>query len=313
MKRLRQQLPPLDCLIAFEAAARLLSFTAAARELNLTQAAISQQIRNLEHRLGAALFLRRHRAVQLTSAGRQFQHTVAMALAHLADATTEVRGIASAPHLTVAADQSVAALWLMPRIARFRRLFPDLALRLIASDAEAECLVEDVQVAVIHGNGHWPGFASERLFPEEVFPVCSPGYFAANPGIRTPAGLARAVLLDLEDEHWNWLTWRIWLTELGVGLAAARRPLRINSYPLIIEAARSGHGVALGWRHLVDDDLRRGILVQPVPESVSTALGYHLLWPERSAPLPEAVAFCDWVRREKRDQALHRTAAVKRG
>src|SRR5215475_9640427 len=96
MKRLRQQLPPLDYLIAFESAARLLSFTAAARELALTQAAISQQIRKLEQRLGAPLFLRRHRAVQLTPAGRQYQHTVAMALGHLADATTEARGIGRA-------------------------------------------------------------------------------------------------------------------------------------------------------------------------------------------------------------------------
>jgi LysR family transcriptional regulator, glycine cleavage system transcriptional activator len=93
---------------------------------------------------------------------------------------------------------------------------------------------------------------------------------------------------------------------LGIGVSAAQRPLRINNYPLIIDAARSGQGVALGWRHLVDDDLNRGVLVQPAADSLSTALGYHLLWPERFSQSPEALAFCDWVMQEKEHQVLHR-------
>lgn len=306
MKRLRQQLPPLDYLIAFESAARLLSFTAAARELALTQAAISQQIRKLEQRLGVRLFLRRHRAVQLTPAGRQYQHTVAMALAHLADATTEARGIAAGARLTIAADQSVAALWLMPRLAGLRALLPEVALRLVVSDEEADLLDEDVQAAILHGDGAWPGFEAARIFPEEVFPVCSPGYLTDNPAIATPEGLAAALLLDLEDEHWNWITWRIWLTELAIARPAAHRPLSISSYPLVIEAARAGQGVALGWRHLVDDDLESGRLVQPLARSVATSFGYHLVWPARARPLPEALAFCGWVREETRRQRLHR-------
>ena len=303
MKRLRQQLPSLDYLIAFEAAARLLSFTAAARELNLTQAAISQQIRALERGLGVPLFLRSHRAVQLTSAGRQYQHTVAMALVHLADATTEARNIGAASSLTIAVDESLAAFWLMPRLAAFRQLAPELALRLVVSYDEAVCLAEDVDVALMFGGGHWPGFTVQPLFPEEVFPVCSPAYAASNPGLSSLDRLARAVLIDLEDEHWNWLTWRIWLTELGVTVPASHRPLRINSYPLVIEAARRGHGLALGWRYLVDDDLASGALVRPLSESVSTALGYHALRKERGKPSRHAADFCDWLM-EQRDSVV---------
>jgi LysR family glycine cleavage system transcriptional activator len=306
MKRLRQQLPPLDTLVAFESAARLLSFTAAARELSISQAAVSQQIRKLEQRLQAQLFLRRHRAVELTPAGRQYQHTVAMALAHLADASTEARGLGSGARLTIAADQSAAALWLVPRLGGLLKRLPDIAFRIVVSDDESQCLGEDVQASILHGDGTWPGFESERIFPEEVFPVCSPGYLAANPQIATPEGLAAALLLDLEDEHWNWITWRIWLTELGIGGPAAHRPLSISSYPLVIEAARAGQGVALGWRHLVDDDLQIGRLVQPLNRWVTTSFGYHLAWPLRAKPLPEALAFCDWVREETSRQRLHR-------
>ena len=118
--------------------------------------------------------------------------------------------------------------------------------------------------------------------------------------------MATAVLIDLEDEHWNWITWRIWLTELGIGRPAAHRPLSISSYPLVIEAARASQGVALGWRHLVDDDLESGRLVQPLTRSVATSFGYHLVRPTRAKPLPEALAFCGWVREEARRQRLHR-------
>jgi putative choline sulfate-utilization transcription factor len=305
MNELRRHLPPLDTLVAFEAAARLLSFTAAARELSVTQAAISQQIRNLESNLGIRLFARSHRAVQLTQAGRNYQHSVYMALTHLADATKEVRTQPRGARLAVAADQSFASMWLMPRLPRFQQAHPQISVRLVASDDVADCLAGGIQVAIVHGHGEWHGFHLERLFAEEVFPVCSPGFLAENAGIASPADLAETVLLDLEDDHWNWMTWRIWLTENGVSLPAGRRPLQINNYPLVIEAAKNGQGVALGWRYLVDHELSRGQLVRPIEASLETALGYYLVWPANEMLRPEAEAFCDWIRQELECQRLH--------
>ena len=173
---LKSRLPPLDNLIAFEAAARLLSFTRAAQELNVTQAAVSQQIRNLEQVLGLKLFERVHRAVRLTAAGREYQHTVSASLRHLASATGDIRLSQTQPRLTLGCDQSIAALCLVPRLAEFQALHREVAIRLVASDKTADCLGEDIQVSIIHGKGDWAGYDCQMLFEETVFPVCSPSY-----------------------------------------------------------------------------------------------------------------------------------------
>ncbi len=306
MQSLRNALPPLEPLVAFEAAARLGSFTAAAQELNITQAAVSQRIRTLEQALGTNLFERAHRAVHLTVQGREYQHTVSMALTHLANATREIKSAPQGARLTVAADQSIASMWLMPRLPRFFEHHPRIPVRLIASDTEADCLAGDVDLSIVHGDGEWPGFGSVCLFGEEVLPVCSPAYLDRNGPIGDVADLTETVLLDLEDTNWNWINWRMWLTEQGVDLPAGQRHLRINSYPLIIEAARNGQGVALGWRHLVDDALLDGSLVCPLERSVHTRFGYHILWPEARPLSAEAGALRDWALGESTNQPLHR-------
>ncbi len=302
MRGRRKDLPPLEFLVAFEAAARLGSFTAAAEELNLTQAAVSRQIRLLEQNLGRSLFTRAHRAVRLTPEGRDFQHTVSLALNHIANAARDLRAVEHSPRLTVAADQSVAALWLLPRLEGFQREHADISVRLISSDLEADCLAEDVEVAIVHGDGNWPGYEAALLLDEEVFPVCSPAYLERHGAIARPADLLERVLIDLDDDHWNWINWRVWLTEQTVDLPhvgdrpGGLRRLVFNSYPLIVQAARDGLGVALGWKHLVDEPLAAGALVRPLQQTIRTELGYYLLVRQDREALPHAEAFCDWVR-----------------
>ena len=209
MRGRRKDLPPLEFLVAFEAAARLGSFTAAAEELNLTQAAISRQIRLLEQNLGRTLFTRAHRAVRLTPEGREFQHTVSLALSHIANAARGLRAVEDHATLTIAADQSVAALWLLPRLEDFRQAHGDIDIRLISSDLEADCLAEEVDLAIIHGDGSWPGFEAELLLEEEVFAVCSPAYLERHGACERPEDLLERVLIDLDDDHWNWINWRV--------------------------------------------------------------------------------------------------------
>ena len=299
MENFRRSLPPLEALVAFEAAARRLSFTAAAAELHLTQAAISRQIRLLEANLGRKLFVRAHRRVVFTPEGPEFQHVVALALRHLARAANDLRQVETDRRLTVATDQSVAALWLVSRLPRFRQAHPGLSVRLVASDIETDCLAEGIDVAIIHGDGAWRGFDATMLLDEAVFPVCSPAYLDRHGPIATAADLSRATLIDLEDEHWNWINWRIWLTEREVPIAEEAERIRINAYPLVVQAARDGLGVALGWKHLVDAYLGDGSLVRPIGDTVETAFGYHLLVPS-GALSAAARAFCDWALEERR-------------
>ncbi|MCP4390022.1 MAG: LysR family transcriptional regulator [Gammaproteobacteria bacterium] len=274
---IKKRLPPLDPLIAFESAARLLSFTRAGEELHLSQAAISQQIRSLEDSLQVKLFTRSHRAVQLTNEGREYQHTVTAILKQLAGATMDIQNVEFTPQLVIGCDQSFASQWLSSRMHLLRQQMAEVALRIIASDDYGESLGSEVQVAVLHGDGNWPGFHAHKLFDEEVFPVCSPGYDHAEAAQDWVAWLLQAQLIDLADSHWNWINWRLWLGGHDIDEPLGNRNLQINSYPLVIEAACAGHGVALGWRYLVDDLIEQGRLIRPLTESMQTEFGYYLL------------------------------------
>lgn len=295
MKEFRKSLPPLHALVAFEAAARLSSFAAAAHELNVSPAAVSQQIRNLEESLGVTLFARTHKAVQLTPKGREYQHTVASALQQLSMATLELRANRYESRLTVAADQSMAWMWLMPRLGGFYEAHPSISVRVVASDLEPDCLADDIDVALIHGRGSWPGYQSAPLFAEEVFPVCSAGYLETAVPLKEPRDLLRHSLLHLEDNHWDWINWRMWLTELGVALPSSESGLFVNNYPLLIEAAKNGRGIALGWRGLVDHEIDDGRLVKPLRQAIKTHNGYYAVWSANRDQSPEICAFVDWL------------------
>ncbi len=293
MRNFRQKLPPLDPLVAFEAAARHLSFTQAAQELHLTQAAVSQQIRALEEFLGVQLFKREHRSVSLTQQGRDYQHTVAATLLQLANATLDMKVVDRDNTLTVATDQSIASLWLMPKLHEFRTLYPEIKLRLIASDNVEDCLKNSVSIVMIFGNGQWPGYNCARIFAEKVFPICSPEYLKHHGEIKSVQDLVDHNLIELEDENWDWMNWRRWLNAKGVDQPIERLSMSLNSYPLVVDAARNGQGIALGWQQLVDLD--DPFLINPIGQSVETEDGYYMLWHRERLLSPEGQAFVNWI------------------
>ena len=300
---LKKRLPPLEPLIAFEAAARLLSFTRAGEELHLSQAAISQQIRSLESSLQVKLFTRSHRAVQLTNEGREYLHTVAAILKQLAGATMDIQNVEFSQQLVLGCDQSFATQWLAPRIAQLRALLPGVSLRIIASDDYDESLGAEVQAAVLHGDGNWPGFHVRRLFAEEVFPVCSPDYAWQQAQQDWVGWLLQAQLIDLADSHWNWMNWRLWLGGNDIDEPLGNRNLQINSYPLVIDAACAGQGVALGWRYLVDDLIAAGKLLRPIEQSLQTEFGYYFICRENLQQDSLVLRVADWLQQSFAERA----------
>lgn len=271
---LTRNLPPLDLLLPFEASARHGSFTRAAEELSVTQSAVSQRVRKLEELLEIRLFERHHRAIELTPEGRELLNGVKVALQHLGSATRSLRQRENRPFLKLACDTSIGQQWIVPRIEEFLQPGAPFAIDLIVSDTAQQVLSADV--AVMHGDGAWPGFVARRLFGDRIFPVCAPDYLRKTP-LETPADLLSAELIDLDYVHWNWMNWGIWLTESGVDPTEMRILIRSNSYTAVLDAARAGMGVALGWNELVDDALRSGELVRPFTQSVETAYGYFVL------------------------------------
>src|SRR5262249_23700391 len=173
MKGLRRKLPPPNSIIAFEAAARHQSFKLAARELNVTQAAVSRQIKTLEDHLGLAVFRRVRRTVQLTSEGKRLHEAVMAGLDHIPEIVNQLQQINAPPPRTVATTLAFSSFWHIRRIPDFRARFPEIELRIIASDANLDLLAEGVDVAVRYGSGEWQELSATRLFAAEVFPVCS--------------------------------------------------------------------------------------------------------------------------------------------
>jgi DNA-binding transcriptional LysR family regulator len=323
----KDRLPPLRTLLFFEAAGRLLSFSAAARELACTQSAVSHQIGWLEADLGTALFRRLHRGVALTPDGVRLYEATREALDGIGDAVTRIRDRHRPGVLNVATDFGFAAGWLLPRLSALRQLLPELDVRIVTMQNAIDLRREAADIAITFGHGHWPGCEAELLFPERVLPVCSPAFQAsrapfaaaagaasggatgATPGpFASPADLASLPLLHLESVGpAAWLSWGDWFTLHGLPMPAGGQDLTFNNYPLVLQAALMGQGVALGWSPLIEELMRDGHLVALLDRPIQTERGYFLVIPSRRKPDERRDCFRLWVVEESRREAGRRS------
>src|SRR5438105_13917162 len=223
-------LPPLSALRAFEAAARLESFTRAAEELNVTPAAISHQIHALEEDLGVQLFRRLNRQIELTASARVLLPGLTDAFAGIRASVRRLRAHNDTGTLTVTASPSFAAKWLVLRLHRFQEQWPDIDVRISATDNVVDLSKGDFDVAIRYGTGNYPGLAVELLLKNEVFPACSPQLLAAGPLLRTPQDLsAHALIHDQAIERDPLVpTWPMWLKAAGQRAALLARQSRAH-------------------------------------------------------------------------------------
>lgn len=298
-------LPPLDLFRTFEAVARHRSFTHAADELCLTQSAVSRQIKTLEEALGLRLFHRLHRAIEVTGEGQRLFDTVTLGLDDISACLAALGASVKAPQITVSASVAFAWFWLMPRLERFGALQPDVDLRVLATDHPVLPGTGEVDVAVLFGSGQWEGLEARLLFGERVYPVCSPAYLRDHPMLHRSEDLLDQTLLHLEygKPSFGGVDWRSWLLRQGVNGQPVRRGLRFNSYPMVLQAAKAGHGVALGWSYVTDPLLAEGRLVCPLDRVLETRDGYYLCTSESAGKSQGIAAFLNWIGAEAAGQA----------
>jgi len=291
-----QPLPPLNSLIAFEAAARHLSFTFAAKELNVTQGAISRQVRLLEDYLGKTLFERTTRTINLTPTGAQYHETVRDCLQSLARSTGEIRQWRGDQQVTVATSTAMASLWLLPKVAEFQRQHEEIDLRIIAIDHVKDYAKLDCDLAMYYCSASPKGLDVTPLFSEEIFMVCSPSYLAKHPQLSSIEGLTSCTWLWLEDSQRDWIGWPEWFKRLERAPVAPKHRININSYSMLIQSAISGQGVALAWNNLVDEPLGTGALVRPNDLVLQTNAQFCLLEPPSTrGPRHSVKLFRDWL------------------
>ena len=282
-------------LIAFEVAARTGSFTRAADELSISQPAVSHAMRSLETELGVPLFERRHKGVQTTAAGQHLLEQVSLGLTLIDQALREVRTMGSGHQVTLAVSTATATWWLMPRIARFKQLHPDIELRCITTDTDLDLGRERIDLAITLGTGEFSQHQRWLFVNEEVFPVCSPAFLAAHTTARDVQSLTRLPLLHLEERYKPRIDWPGWFARLGVTPSRAAKQLSFNDYSIVVQAALEGQGVALGWRHIVVPLIEQGLLVRPIPQSVATDQPIYIVASRRGKLRPEAAHLRDWL------------------
>jgi len=279
----------MQALRALEAAARMQSLTKAAQALHLTHGAISHQIKALEADLGVRLVERAGRGIRLTDEGERFASRVRIALAELTEAMREMSERSNPRQLRVSVLPSFAARWLLPRMGRFLAAHPDIDLDVRASMALADFRRDDVDIAIRHGSGEWPGVIAEHLLDDEYFPVCSPQLARGRLPAR-PEELAQHTLLRSEGEFW-----KPWFEVAGLPWPEPTRGPMFNDSAHMLQAAAEGQGVALARTSLLGNDLQNGTLVRLFDVTLPSAKKHFLVYPPRLANSPKLVVFRQWM------------------
>lgn len=290
---MRRFLPSITALQFFESSARHLSFTKASEELNVTQSAVSRQVRNLEDFLGKPLFLRVKKRLVLTPAGAAYAQKIKRLLDQAEEATIELmarKGGSGA--LNVAVHPTFGSRWLVPRLSDFIARNSGIQVNLSTHLETIDLEQDNFDVAILYGNGEWPGTISERIMGESIVPVCAPHL------LEETGKIAAKDLLDLTLlQHTTRPTaWSDWFEAAGIDHEGTISGPRFEQIYMVIQAAIAGLGVAILPSFLVQDEVASGELVIPVDLPVPSQLAYYLIYPAQREEEWAIQQFRDWVR-----------------
>jgi LysR family transcriptional regulator, glycine cleavage system transcriptional activator len=296
-----RSLSRLKAIQAFEAAARNASYVGAAAELNVTPAAIGQQVRALEAWLGTSLFHRLDSGssrLQLTEEAKLALSDFHQGFNLLESGLQKLRERRSRDIVTVTASQAFVAKWLLPRLENFTNLNPKIDIRLDVSDRLLDLAHGDADIGIRCGSGQWPNLIAKKLMDEEIFPVCSPSLLHNKNTLRRPNDLAKQTLIHdatMKREE-IFPTWSHWLEFFKCNASAAERGLQINASAAVIQAAISGHGIALARRALVEDDINSGRLIRLFPDHAwPIEWSYFVVYHANAIKKPSVNAFYQWL------------------
>ncbi|WP_165390312.1 LysR family transcriptional regulator [Thalassococcus sp. S3] len=266
-------LPSFSSLLAFDAAAQHGSFTRAAQRINVSQPAISRRVATLENDLGVKLFDRATKPMALTDAGESLFAVLRSSLSRIEAEVETLRSGGQTKDFVISAAPGFLAFWLVPRLDHLTARLPDQSFALVTTGTERSSTNSDVRVRF--GTGDWPDTYSRKILNESVFPVCSAELTRKLGTEIDPVQLVNERLLQLPDRASEWYDWPLWFSAMGHQPAQPLNVLTFDSYALVIAAALSGQGIALGWAGLVEDYLKTGALVRLGDTAVTSGKGYY--------------------------------------
>ena len=283
----------MENIITFESAARLGSFTRAGAELHLSQAAVSRQIQKLEERLGVPLFIRGHKEVTLNAAGKLFQNAVTESISTIQRCVDDIERLDSCK-ATVAASLGMSSFWLMPAILVFQKHYPNIDIRVLASDETCDFRHDPVDFAIQYGDGHWPGVTAIEILEEVLFPVCSPQYLEQR-GISRVEDIAEETLIDYDKSNSRWATWEAWLKSAGMKTKPLHIGLQLSHYDLVYRAVCAGHGIGISWSYAIPQEARDQLVVRPIDAVVRTGHAEYLVYPKDKPLSKSAQILLNWL------------------
>ena len=283
-------------LQTFVAVARAGKMKQAAQDLALTPGAVSQRIRQLEEAAGRRLFTRTSTGVELSAAGEAMFVALAEPFQAIEAVDNEL-GAPSSRRVTVSTVPSFAAAWLVPRLATFARLCPDIEVAVEAGTRPVDLKREPIDLAIRHGLGKYPGLESTWLVAPELIVVASPDLLK-NRALTRPADcLAFPLLHDLNRQDWP-----LWFEAHGVTAPHAKKGPAFSESHLIARAAVAGQGLALVRDIYVDDDLRSQRLVKALTVNWPLQFAYYAVATAEAMQKPAVRRFCEWLVEEARQE-----------
>lgn len=294
---MKKNLPPLNALRAFEAAARNLSITKAAQELHVTHAAISQQVKLLEDYLKLPLLYREGRRIKLTNQGEVYALALGTAFSTMKQATENLFNQSDPNVITVRMPLTFTMSWFIPRMRDFQEANPDLELRLSTMPREIDFAQENIDLAIYYGNGDWPGLHKDFLLDDCLFPVCSPRLLDQKLTLRSNKDLTAFkfiyVTADLRKKDWP-----LWFKAAKLSEPTKSSRLYFHDTILALQAAQAGLGVAIAHGPFVKDFLENGQLVAFSDIQLKLPDKYYLVCPESHLSAHKVKKFRSWLLNE---------------
>ncbi|QBY02542.1 LysR family transcriptional regulator [Rhodophyticola sp. CCM32] len=283
----------LTALRAVEAVARLGSLRAAADELGVTSGAVSQQVIKAENQLDRKLFIRTPTGLVPTDVGREASDHLAEGFAALARGVASIQR-RSSDAITISVAPVFAGKWLVWRMGRFAEAHEGLRIRIDASVDLVEPHAGEIDACIRVGWGDWTGVDAEELYPQRVFPVCSP---SMADKLKKPSDLANVPIIR---EPKSMFGWDVWLKPNDMTEDDLAEGPVFSDASLCLDASVAGQGVFLAWETLAADALQAGRLVEPFPGRFRTGISYWFVEPKGQRRSRTVEAFRAWLVSELR-------------
>ncbi|BDW97501.1 LysR family transcriptional regulator [Thalassospira tepidiphila] len=288
-----RRIPSLKALSCFEQTARFGSASRAAEELYLTQSAVSRQIQGLETWLGCKLFAREKQRLVLTPEGESYLQSIRPALDQLESATlTLLSGGSESGVLTVAAPPTFGSRCLIPLLPDFRARYPDIAINFISRIGMPDFDREQIDIAVLFGEGKWSELDAHILHGEEMVPICSPQLVANLGRTPQPEDLRNFPLLHIATRPRGWADW---LAASGLSDIDGENGPKFEHFTMAMQAAVAGLGVALLPTFAITDELATDRIIAPFGQPKPSPFHYYACCPKSRARLPKIRAFMNWL------------------